>query len=248
MVSGFVLMAACSHKAKVIPEDKFSSIYADMFLADQWLETNYGERKAVDTLFFYDPIFEKYGYNREDYYASVNHYLKDPSKYIKILKKTQKYLDSRVPDIQKELEIWNERNQNRPPEAGVVRFAEVIKQLQFVDTISIERNDKGIYTIAPIVFDTIFKGPAVIFTDKVEELQDSTQVDSLEVEPVLDEIEDNDIMKMDLDEPASSNVPVDERRVVPEARRNNPTRQRSAPPKPANHNLKAGDVNIEKLK
>ena len=38
-------------------------------------------------MLFYDPIFESYGYTFEDYDASVRHYLKDPEKFAKMLRK-----------------------------------------------------------------------------------------------------------------------------------------------------------------
>lgn len=44
-----LLLASCSEKGRVIPQDKFSEIYAEMFLADQWLTSRYSERTKADT-------------------------------------------------------------------------------------------------------------------------------------------------------------------------------------------------------
>ncbi|MBR5906690.1 MAG: DUF4296 domain-containing protein [Bacteroidales bacterium] len=80
------LLASCSGKPRIIPRNEMTDIYAEMFLADQWLADHPSERKRVDTMLFYDPIFERYGYTFEDYDASVKHYLKDPERYSRIFR------------------------------------------------------------------------------------------------------------------------------------------------------------------
>ena len=81
-------LSSCGRKARVIPASTMSDIYADMFMADQWVAQNSRSRRVADTSDFYGPIFEKYGYTVEDYDASVSHYLHKPDKYAKILKIT----------------------------------------------------------------------------------------------------------------------------------------------------------------
>ena len=66
---------SCARKAKVIPVRKMEKIYREMFLADQWVADNATRRRKADTTWFYEPIFEKYGYDVEDYRKSVDHYL-----------------------------------------------------------------------------------------------------------------------------------------------------------------------------
>lgn len=80
------LLYACSGRPRIIPRSVLTDIYAEMFLADQWLEDHSGERSKADTSLFYDPIFRRYGYTFEDYDASVQHYLKDPEKFSKIFR------------------------------------------------------------------------------------------------------------------------------------------------------------------
>ena len=63
-----------------------TDIYADMFLADQWLADHPAERSRVDTMLFYDPILQRHGYTFEDYDASVQHYLRDPEKFSRIFR------------------------------------------------------------------------------------------------------------------------------------------------------------------
>ena len=80
------LLASCSGKPRIIPRSVMTDIYAEMFLADQWLADHSSERKKVDTTLFYDPIFARYGYTFEDYDATVQRYLKDPERYSRIFR------------------------------------------------------------------------------------------------------------------------------------------------------------------
>ena len=82
-----VLLCSCSGRERIIPRGVMADIYAEMFLADQWLADHPSERNKVDTTLFYDPIFRRYGYTFEDYDASVRHYLKDPEKFSKVFRK-----------------------------------------------------------------------------------------------------------------------------------------------------------------
>ena len=79
-------LASCGRGGRVIPSSTMSDIYADMFMADQWINQNQRARKTADTTNFYAPILREYGYTVEDYDATVKHYLRKPDKYAKILK------------------------------------------------------------------------------------------------------------------------------------------------------------------
>lgn len=81
-----LLLFSCSGRTRIIPRSTLANIYADMFLADQWLSDHSSERSAADTSLFYDPIFARYGYTFEDYDRSVKHYLKDPERFSKIFR------------------------------------------------------------------------------------------------------------------------------------------------------------------
>ena len=81
-----LLLSACGGRARIIPRSTLANIYADMFLADQWLSDHSPERLTADTTLFYDPIFARYGYTFEDYDYSVKHYLKDPERFSKIFR------------------------------------------------------------------------------------------------------------------------------------------------------------------
>jgi len=113
-----LLLVSCSGKGRIIPRDIMADIYADMFIADQWLNDNSGERSKVDTSLFYDPIFERYGYTFEDYDATVKKYMEDPEKFSKVfraaadkLKKKQNQFAKKA-DRVKQIREFNEAFKN----------------------------------------------------------------------------------------------------------------------------------------
>lgn len=95
-----LLLCSCGRKARVIPESVLSDIYVEMFLADQWVQQNSQSRKTADTTNFYVPIFEKYGYGLDDYRRSVEHYLREPDDYARILKSTSSKLNAEAKRLQ----------------------------------------------------------------------------------------------------------------------------------------------------
>ncbi len=95
------VVVSCSGRGRVIPASKLSDIYAEMFLADQWLTSHYSERRVADTSLFYEPIFKKYGYTLKDYDASVHHYIEKPDDYAKILKTASLKLDDKAKYLRK---------------------------------------------------------------------------------------------------------------------------------------------------
>lgn len=107
-------VGACARKARVIPDNKLADIYAEMFLADQWLSTNYSYRRVADTTLFYEPIFEKYGYNLADFNESMRYYVKKPDKYAKILKTAGLKLDAQAKRLKKVEDYYNNREKFSP--------------------------------------------------------------------------------------------------------------------------------------
>ena len=95
-----VCLCSCGREGKVIPRNKFARIYAD-----SWLSTASPEaRQRSDTMAFYEPIFEKYGYTVEDYWASVSYYLQDPDRFSRILNRSNQQLESQLKALQVEME------------------------------------------------------------------------------------------------------------------------------------------------
>ena len=65
---------------RVIPRDKLAQIYYDMFMADQQLREIPSLRQQADTMLVYEAVFNRYGYDTDDYLHSVRYYLKDPER------------------------------------------------------------------------------------------------------------------------------------------------------------------------
>lgn len=102
-LAALLLMISCGGDGRVIPKKKMSEIYADMFTADQWISQNYKASRVADTTMVYEAIFEKYGYDSEDYRKSVDHYIQDPDRFARILRQTVLVLEDRMADQKAEL-------------------------------------------------------------------------------------------------------------------------------------------------
>ena len=85
-----------------------------MLMADQWIIENSRTRTQADTSLVYEPIFQRYGYDTEDYRASVAHYMKDPERYSRILRETAEILDARILEL-KELKRIEDRRKSIVP-------------------------------------------------------------------------------------------------------------------------------------
>ncbi len=95
----FVLLLAfsCSHSGgRVIPESTLVKIYADMALADRWIELNRDFRAQADTSMVYEAIFAKYGYNTEDYLKSVRYYMDKPDDFSYIVERAKTRLEKKA--------------------------------------------------------------------------------------------------------------------------------------------------------
>ena len=97
-----VFFTSCSkNEVKVIPRAKMSDIYMEMFMTDQWISSTPGMRMIADTSLVYEPILEKYGYDKLDYINSVDFYMNDPERFARILRETVNKLDKRIQHLQK---------------------------------------------------------------------------------------------------------------------------------------------------
>ena len=90
--AALLLLGSCT-RGRVIPRGKMVDIYADMFMADQWIKNDYKFRRMADTSLLYEPILESYGYTTDDYIKSVRKYMKDPERFSRILKRTAAKLE-----------------------------------------------------------------------------------------------------------------------------------------------------------
>ena len=92
-------IVSCGRKARIIPEAKLSQIYAEMFVADEWLREHPAAHRTADTTLFYEPIFNKFGYTTEDYIATVDKYIYKPDEFVKVFEKTKEILDKKAQEL-----------------------------------------------------------------------------------------------------------------------------------------------------
>lgn len=102
LLAVLAMLCGCGRRSRVIPADKLTRIYQDMYLADQWVRDNPDGRKIADTTLFYDQIFRRYGYTFEDYDRSVHYYLDHPDAYAKILDRASERLRKEGDRMQQE--------------------------------------------------------------------------------------------------------------------------------------------------
>lgn len=165
---------SCSKSPVVIPRRDMEMIYRDMFLADEWLNENSGRKSQADTTWFYEPIFEKYGYTVEDYRTSVDFYLSDPQRYAEMLGRVGDMLENEANAIRKDVELQQKLKFRADSIAlALMRFSvkdfpnyiDFFKVDAMTDTIDIRLNSKGMYLPVPVVEDTVFHGPGLIIKD-----------------------------------------------------------------------------------
>ncbi len=174
LIAVLVSMAvACTREARLIPRRKMQRIYREMLLADQWLDANYELREQADTMWFYEPIFEKYGYTVADYRKSVEHYLYDPDRYIYMLEAVSKSLKRDAERLNREVTAEQRLRQMLDSLSRVTGFTPtyVLYQTLFTapvmqDRIRIVRDEKGFYLPEKVVEDTLFHGPRLIIKEK----------------------------------------------------------------------------------
>ena len=102
LLAVLAMLCGCGRRSRVIPADKLTRIYQDMFLADQWVRDNPDGRKIADTTLFFDQIFRRYGYTFEDYDRTVHYYLDRPEAYSKLLNRASDRLRKEGERLQKE--------------------------------------------------------------------------------------------------------------------------------------------------
>lgn len=98
----FVFISSCNKSGKVIPRATMAKIYAEMFVSDQWINSDYKARRMADTTLVYGGIFDKYGYTVRDYRRSMEYYMDDPDRYARILKQSAIIIEGRIKDLKEE--------------------------------------------------------------------------------------------------------------------------------------------------
>ena len=144
-----------------------AEIYAEMLMADQWIHDNSSMRTKADTSLVYEPIFERYGYNTEDYQASVAHYMNDPERYSRILRTTTEILEASLEELKELKKIEDRRKAIVPYKIDPYRlyYIRSVERLwEFGDSVSVEMD-----TLAPVLemhlhetSDTLYDGLNIV--------------------------------------------------------------------------------------
>ena len=210
-ISAALLMClACSgDKASIIPRGKLAKIYAEMLVMDQWAQSETSLRTQADTSLVYEPVFQKYGYDTEDYIRSVEHYMKDPERYSRILRATTDILDERIlelNDLKKALKRQAEI-ENFITDFNIGEFYPYLSEEPYVhyyDSLTVEPDSFSVYRIVPVErADTLYDLLRMIIC------VDTTAVDTVAVETLAEKIDPVAAGAVKADKPAAVKEPGD---------------------------------------
>ena len=137
-----LLVAAACRGPRVIPKDTMTDIYTDMFLADQMVRDADIPRAQMDTMLLYEAVFEKYGYDTEDYLYSLRYYLKDPERFGKVFENVAKRLEGEVDALKKIVELRDRIASKRDADYPLVDslLSPFSKESVFVGLARVERD------------------------------------------------------------------------------------------------------------
>ena len=137
-----LLLAVACRGPRVIPKDTMTDIYTDMFLADQMVRDADIPRAQMDTMLLYEAVFEKYGYDTEDYLYSLRFYLKDPERFGKVFENVAKRLEGEVDALKKIVELRNRIASKREADYPLVDsvLTPFSKESVFVGLARVERD------------------------------------------------------------------------------------------------------------
>ena len=137
-----LLLAVACRGPRVIPKDTLTDIYTEMFIADQMVRDADIPRAQMDTMLLYEAVFEKYGYDTEDYLYSLRYYLKDPERFGKVFENVAKRLEGEVEALKKIVELRNRIASKRDADYPLVDslLAPFSKESVFVGLARVERD------------------------------------------------------------------------------------------------------------
>lgn len=170
-------LMSCGRSARVIPVGKMEKIYREMLLADQWLAENPDKRTMADTTWFYEPIFEKYGFTLKDYQKSVDRYLNDPKRYADMMGRVEKSLRKELGEVNARIakrdRLQHEADSTARAWKSVkaksfTSFLDVFERDAMTDRIEFEEDSLIGWRLVPVIEDTIYHGPLLVIRDTTE--------------------------------------------------------------------------------
>ena len=202
------VVAVSCRGPRVIPKDDLTDIYYDMFLLDQQVREDPELWKQADTTLVYEAVFNKYGYDTDDYLLTLNQYLKDPERFARVLEDVSKRFQDQVAGLDKEIERLDRL-------AGLLR----VKQAPIDSILSIFGRDSVYVGLPRVVRDSSRYGALFRLTeirpDTLMVPADSVKTDSLKVDTVAVEVPEKLEPAKDLPKPSTETVLPPERRRPP---------------------------------
>lgn len=183
-----------------------AKIYAEMLVMDQWAVSDSRLRQKADTSLIYEPIFEKYGYDGEDYRASVEYYMNDPERFSRILRESADILDARIEELKNlKQDLMRQEKINRLiTDFEISDFYPYLSSEPYVhyyDSLAVELDTLSTYRLVSIErADTLYDCLRMIVqTDTLKNVvkEEDAQKDSVAVEkPVRQDVLREDILGM----------------------------------------------------
>lgn len=128
LVVATLALALSCRGPKRISEKRMKDIYHDMFVLDQQMRSTPQLRRHSDSVLVYERVFENYGYTTDDFLYSLDHYMKDPERFSKLMEEVVGRLNREIVAIRKEadaydwkqkyISVWSapvDTSQPRPP-------------------------------------------------------------------------------------------------------------------------------------
>lgn len=191
-----IVFASCKKdEAEVIPRGKMADIYAEMLMTDQWISSTPGVRMIADTSLVYEPILQKYGYDKYDYIKSIDHYMNDPERFSRILRSSGEKLEKRLKELrkrQKQMELEDAALKEVLKHQTDYSFDEYFPYLadepyvHYYDSVTFEPDSFRVYRLVPIErADTLYDRIRMIIRDSLAVSDSLSVTDSLSVEDSL---------------------------------------------------------------
>ena len=168
-------VVSCSREGRVIPVRKMERIYREMLLGRPMARRESGQTCELPTPpWFYEPIFEKYGFTLSDYQKSVDRYLNDPKRYAEMLGRVEKGLRNDLKVVNARIALEDRLQYEADSLAKVWKsvkaktfnsFLDVFDVDAMTDRVGIEKDSLGVYRPVPVVEDTVFHGPRLVIRD-----------------------------------------------------------------------------------
>lgn len=127
------LLASCKQE-DVIPEEDMKKILYDLYFLDGYVQDTPDVLFQADSVFVYEPVFNKYGYTGEDMVKALKYYISDVEVYIAIVKDVRTML---AETEEKLASLPNDEEQLQEPESQEIRM-----QSESTDSSTVKREKK----------------------------------------------------------------------------------------------------------